>query len=90
MSSGFFFKILFIYSQERINKREAKTQAEGEAGSMQGARYGTRSWYSRITPWAEDRCSTAEPPGHPIWGFFRHAAPRPYVRLPESNDIETR
>ena len=44
----FFFKIyLFIHSE-----REAETQAEGEAGSMQGARHGTRSWVSRITPWA--------------------------------------
>ena len=34
-------------------EREAETQAEGEAGSMQGARYGTRSRVSRITPWAE-------------------------------------
>ena len=30
--------------------------AEGEAGSMQGARCGTRPWVSRITPWAEGRC----------------------------------
>ena len=29
---------------------EAETQAEGEAGSMQEARCGTRSWVSRITP----------------------------------------
>ena len=28
-------------------------QAEGEAGSMQGAPCGTRSQVSRITPWAE-------------------------------------
>ena len=33
-------------------EREAETQTEGEAGSMQGARRGTRSWVSRITPWA--------------------------------------
>ena len=31
-------------------EREAETQAEGEAGSMQGARRGTRSLVSRITP----------------------------------------
>ena len=30
---SFFFKILFIY--ERHREREAETQAEGEAGSMQ-------------------------------------------------------
>ena len=34
-------------------EREAETQAEGEAGSMQGARRGTRSRVSRIRPWAE-------------------------------------
>ena len=32
----FFFKILFVYSRE--TQREAETRAEGEAGSMQGAR----------------------------------------------------
>ena len=32
---------------------EREAQAEGEAGSMQGARRGTRSRVSRITPWAE-------------------------------------
>ena len=31
----FYFNILFIYSKE--TQREAETQAEGEAGSMQGA-----------------------------------------------------
>ena len=33
--------------------REAETQAGGEAGPMKGAPRGTRSWVSRITPWAE-------------------------------------
>ena len=42
-------------------EKEAETQAEGEAGSMQGARCGTRSQDSRITPWAEGR---AEPLSH--------------------------
>ena len=54
----FFLKILFIYSWER----EAETQAEGEAGSMQGAWRGTRSQDPKITPWAEGRYLTAEPP----------------------------
>ena len=31
----------------------AETQAEGESGSMQGARHGTGSRVSRIMPWAE-------------------------------------
>ena len=40
-------------------EREAETQAEGEAGSMQGARCGTQSRVSRITPWAKGRRQTA-------------------------------
>ena len=40
-------------------------QAEGEAGSVLGARCGTRSRDPGVTPWAEGRCSTAEPPGRP-------------------------
>ena len=35
-------------------RRSAETQAEGEAGSMQGTGGGTPSWVSRITPWAAD------------------------------------
>ena len=41
--------------REREREREAETQAEGEAGSMQGARCGTQSRDSRITPWAKGR-----------------------------------
>ena len=33
---------------------------------MQGARCGTRSQVSRITPWAEGRRQTAEPPRDPL------------------------
>ena len=39
---------LFIHDRER----QTDTQAEGEADSIQGARRGTRSGVSRITPWA--------------------------------------
>ena len=38
------FKINFTYLFIRDTEMEAETQAEGEAGSMQGARYGTRFW----------------------------------------------
>ena len=41
---------------------EAETQAEGEAGSIQQAISGTPSQDSRITPWAEGKHSTTEPP----------------------------
>ena len=40
---------------------------------MQGARCGTRSLVSRIMPWAEGRCSTAEPPRRP--------PPPPFLRF---------
>ena len=56
----FFFKILFI--RERHREREA----EGEVGSMQGARRGTRSRVSRITPWAEGGAKLLSHPGCPI------------------------
>ena len=46
----------------RDREREAETQAEGEAGSMQGAWRRTQSRVSRIMPWAKGRCSTIEPP----------------------------
>ena len=50
---------------EREREREAETQAEGEAGSMQGAWRGTRSYISRIMPWAEGGRPTTEPPRDP-------------------------
>ena len=50
---------------EREREREAETLEEGEAGSMPGARRGTRSWDSRTAPWAKGRRQTAEPPRDP-------------------------
>ena len=46
----------FIYLFMRDTEREAETQAEGEAGSMQGAPCGTRSRDPWITTWAKGRC----------------------------------
>ena len=60
----FFFKDLFIYSF-RENEREAETQAEGEAGSMQEARCGTRSRVSRITPRAAGGAKPLRHQGYP-------------------------
>ena len=60
----YFFKDL-IYLFMRDTEKEAETQAEGGAGSMQGARRGTQSPDPRTRPWAEGRCSTAEPPRGP-------------------------
>ena len=57
-----FFLRFYLFIHEKQRDREVETQAEGEAGSMQGARHGTRSQDSRIMPWAEGRRQTAEPP----------------------------
>ena len=64
--------------REREREREAETQAEGEAGSLQGARCRTRSQDPGVTPWAEGRCSTAEPPRHPYISCS-DAQPLPHV-----------
>ena len=68
----FFFFKAFIYSwgTEREREREAETQAEGEAGSMQGARCGTRSSVSRITSWAEGSAKLLSHPGCPSVSFM--------------------
>ena len=50
----------------RDREREVETQAEGEAGSTQGAGCGTQSRDSRIKPWAEDKHQTTEPPRDPL------------------------
>ena len=56
-------KYLFIYSWE--TQREAERQVDGEAGSLWGARHGTRSQDPGIRPWAKGRRSTTEPPRRP-------------------------
>ena len=62
-----FLKFYFIYSWE--TQKEAETQAEGEAGSLRGAR--CRTWFQDpgIMTWAKGRCSTTEPPRCPsiLW-----------------------
>ena len=63
----FCFVLDFIYLFMR--KREAETQAEGEAGSMQGARRGTRSRVSRIRPWAAGGAKPLSHPGCPLPGL---------------------
>ena len=51
----------------RDTEREAETQAEGTAGSMQGARRRTRSEVSRIMPWAEGSAKQLSHLGCPIF-----------------------
>ena len=65
-----FLKKDFIYLFMRDTQREAETQAERETGSMQEARRGTRSWVSRVTPWAEGRRLTIEPPRRLYFQYF--------------------
>ena len=54
---NFFKDFIYLFMRDRETHTQrgwgAETQAEGEAGSMQGARRGTRSQVSRIRPWAE-------------------------------------
>ena len=59
---SFFFKIL-LFTHERHT--EAETQAEGEAGSLQGAQRGTRSQDPGVTPWAAGNTKPLSPPGCP-------------------------
>ena len=49
---------------------EAETQAEGEAGSIQGARHGTPSRVSRIRPWAKGGTKLLSLPGCPARIFL--------------------
>ena len=58
--------------KKRERNREAETQAEGEAGSIQGARWGTQFQDSGIMPWAKCRHSTAEPPRDPKAPIFTY------------------
>ena len=54
---------MYLFIHERHGEREAETQAEEEAGSMQRTRCGTPSWVSRITPWAEGGAKLLSHPG---------------------------
>ena len=63
---SFFLRFyLFIHEIEREREREV----EGEAGSMQGARRGTRSQVFRIRPWAEGSAKLLSHPGCAIYSL---------------------
>ena len=68
----------FIYSWETQREREAETQAEGEAGSMQGARCGTQSRDPGIMTWAKGGRSIIKPPRCPeniiCWKWKPHSS----------------
>ena len=56
----------------RDTERKAETQAEEEAGTMQGAQCGTRSWVPRITPWVKGGAKPLSYPGCPAH-LFKYA-----------------
>ena len=81
MESFFFFFFflrfyLFIHDSHTERDREAETQAEGEAGSMLGARRGIRSHVSKIAPRAKGRRQTAASPRDPNKHIFNYFLPR--------------
>ena len=41
---------MYLFMRDTAREREAETQAEGEAGSLQGARCGTRSRILGLRP----------------------------------------
>ena len=60
-------------------QREAETQAEGEAGSLWGARCRTQTQDPQVTTRAEGRCSTTKPPRCPWFCFYYLLSlPQPY------------
>ena len=65
----------------RDTQREAETQAEGEAGSMQGARWGTRSQVPRITPWAEGSAKLLSQQACPLLTFSMAFISGPSMQL---------
>ena len=62
---------MYLLMIDTERKREAETQEEGEAGSMPGARRGTRSRDSRIASCAKGRLQTAAPPRDPLVRLFK-------------------
>ena len=60
-----FFFLDFIYLSLTDPEREAETQAEGEAGSLRGARCGTRSRALGSRPGPEADAQLLSHPGAP-------------------------
>ena len=63
----------------RITERQAETQAEGKAGSMQEARCGTRSRVSRITPQAAGGAKPLRHRGCPNQQILKNHSPTSYL-----------
>ena len=69
---SFFLRFYLFIETERERERETETeiQAEGEAGSIQVARCGTRSQISGIMPWTEGGAKPLSHPGCPASYFL--------------------
>ena len=61
---------IFIFKNDLFTHERHREAETGETGSMQEAQYGTRFQDSSITPWAEGRCPTTEPPRRPTSEFY--------------------
>ena len=57
--------------RKKERERGRQRQAEGEAGLMQGARCGTQSQDSRITPWTTGGTKHLSHPGCPSRFFLK-------------------
>ena len=66
----------------RHTEKKAETEAEGEAGSMQGPRCGTQSWDLRTTTQAEGIRSIIEPPRCHLFFFKKISGIGKRSRLP--------
>ena len=66
--------------------RDTEKEAEGEAGSLRGARCGAQSQDPRIRPWAKGRRSTTKPPrcrGGLLWIISSHSSTQEVTRVLE-------
>ena len=80
---SFFFKD-FIYLFMKHTETEAETQAEEEAGFMQGAQRVPRSWVSRITPWAEGGAKLLSHRGCPLISL-KQSQRKPWFKFSRSH-----
>ena len=61
-----FFLDFYLFIHERHREKEREREEGEEAGSMQGAPCGIRSWVSRIMPWAEVGAKPLSHQGCPV------------------------
>ena len=85
----FYFILLRFYLFMRGRKREREREAEGEAGSMQGARRGTRSRDSRILPWDKGGAKPLSHWGCPICSILKYVGILLNLKYP-GHTMETR